>query len=53
MDYFEAYYKKARIKRHKMTTRSSQQDGVAECKNRTTVEMGLAMLKGRDLPQEY
>lgn len=37
------------IKQQKTTARTSQQNRVVEWMNRTLVEMGLAMLKGRDL----
>ena len=52
-DSFGDYCTKEGIKQHKTTTPTCQQNGVGEQKNMTTMEMSLAMLRGKDLSWEY
>ena len=47
---FMNYCKKEGIQRQLTVSRSPQQNGVAERKNRTIVEMARIMLKGKELP---
>ena len=47
---FLNYCKKEGIQRQLTVSRSPQQNGVAERKNRTIVEMARSMLKGKELP---
>ena len=44
------YCKKEGIQRQLTVSRSPQQNGVAERKNKTIVEMAGSMLKGKELP---
>lgn len=52
-DEFNAYCRKHGIQRQLTAARTSQQNGVAERKHRTSVEMSLTMLKGRNLSKAY
>lgn len=47
---FMEFCRKEGIKRQLTVSRSPQQNGVAERKNRTIVEMARSMLKGKNLP---
>jgi transposase InsO family protein len=48
---FDRYLKDQGIKRQLTVHHSPQQNGVAECLNRTLVEHARAMLLGRDMPK--
>ena len=52
-DEFNEYCKQHGIKRQLTTACTSQQNGVAECKHRISVEMGLTMLRGKNLSKSY
>ena len=47
---YEAFYKEARIERELTTPYNSQQDGVAERKNKTIMEAVKTMIHDQDLP---
>jgi transposase InsO family protein len=49
---FENYCKEAGIERHKTTVYTPQQNGVAECMNRTLLERARSMLSNAKLQQE-
>ena len=50
---FQNYCKDARIKRQLTVRHTPQQNGVAERKNRTIVEMARSMLTSKGLPNSY
>ena len=50
---FEAFYKERGIQRQLTTAHTPQQNGVAERKNRSIVEMAQSMLKGKGLPNSF
>ena len=50
---FLDYCKDHGIKKQFTTSYTPQQNGVAERKNRTIMEMARSMLKGKNLPNEY
>lgn len=50
---FLDYCKEKGIERHLTVRHTPQQNGVAERKNRTIVEMARSMLKGKGLPNKF
>ncbi|GAA0166825.1 hypothetical protein LIER_21891 [Lithospermum erythrorhizon] len=50
---FNEYYREQGIKRHLTTAYTPQQNGVAERKNRTLMNMVRSMLSGKNMPKNF
>ena len=50
---FESYCEEAGIQRHLTVAYSPHQNGIAERKNRTIVEMARSLLKEKDMPNSF